>query len=274
MNPLRLPASYYQQFDADYTRDVPGEAYGGWKTTDIEIAPAHTALVVMHAWGCGTAEQWPGLWRSTESVPRCAQILADVFPPLLAAVRASSLPVFHVVGGRDYYSQLPGYQETAKLAGPSPRLTPVAKDPVWEQLQKFRRTNAIIGDRNWPDVADRYQHLDFAPEARPLGAEPIAEDSYQLAALCHAHRINHLVYIGFAINWCLVMSPGGMVDMGRYGIMCSAIREAVTAIESKESARGEREKQQALWRIAIQWGFVFGVDDFTRAVNTLPRRTG
>ena len=101
MKPLRLPASYYQQFDADYTRDVPGEGYGGWKTADLDIAPNHTALVIMHAWDSGTAAQWPGLWRSTESVPRITRILADVFPALLTAVRASPLPVFHVVGGRD-----------------------------------------------------------------------------------------------------------------------------------------------------------------------------
>jgi nicotinamidase-related amidase len=266
MNPLRLPASYYQQFDADYTRDVPGEAYGGWKTADVELAPDHTALVVMHAWDGGSAQQWPGLWRSTESMPRTLDILAKVFPPLLAAVRRSPLPVFHVVGGRDYYSHLPGYQQTKQLAEPAPRPTPVAKDPVWERLQQFRREHGIIGSHNWPDVAGRYQVLDFAPEARPLGNEPIAQDGTQLAALCHAHGINHLVYVGFAVNWCMVMSPGGMVDMGRHGVMCSAIREAVTAIENRETARDEREKQQALWRIALQWGFVFGVDDFIRAL--------
>jgi len=70
----------------------------------------------------------------------------------------------------------------------------------------------------------------------------------------------------------MVMSPGGMVDMGRHGVMCSVIREAVTAIENRETAREEREKQQALWRIALQWGLVFGADDFIRALATLPPR--
>src|SRR6185295_9960673 len=121
MKPMHLPASYYQQFDADYTRDVPGEAYGGWKTADVELAPDHTALVVMHAWDGGSSQQLPGLGRSTESMPRTVEILAQVFPPLLAAVRRSPLPVFHVVGGRDYYSHLPGYQQTKQLAEPAPR---------------------------------------------------------------------------------------------------------------------------------------------------------
>lgn len=272
MRPVEITASYYQQFDADYRRAVPAEGYGGWKKARIGLAPRHTALVVMHAWECGTMEQWPGWRRCVEYHPRALKILAEVFPPLLGAVRASPLPVFHVVGGRDYYSHLPGYKSTVKLAGPSPKPKPVAKDAVYRRLDKFRADNVFVGRRNWTDVRKGFKRLDFAPEARPLAGEPVAEDGHQLAALCHAHGINHLVYVGFAINWCLLMSPGGMVDMTRHGVMCSTIREAVTAVENKETARGEREKEQALWRVAINSGFVFGAKDFIKAVKSLAPR--
>ena len=107
---MKLRARLYRQFDADYARPVPGEGYGGWHTVDAELAPAHTALVVMHAWDCGEPSEFPGWRRAVEYTPRARQILTGVFPPLLAAVRASPLPVFHVVGGRDYYSHLPGFQ--------------------------------------------------------------------------------------------------------------------------------------------------------------------
>ena len=65
-----LKASYYQQFDADFSLDVPAEGYGGWKAADIEIAPQHTAVVVMHAWDTGTREQFPGWRRAVEYMPR------------------------------------------------------------------------------------------------------------------------------------------------------------------------------------------------------------
>ena len=273
MKPVKLPASYYQQFDADYTRDVPGEGYAGWKKADIELSPDHTAVVVMHAWECGTIDQWPGWRRSVEYHPRALKILAEVFPPLLTAVRASPLKLFHVVGGRDYYSHLPGYQNTVKLAGPSPVHQRVAKDAAFAAQEQFRADNVFVGKRNRPDVDAGWKFLDFAPEARPVSDEPIAEDGHQLAALCHAHGVNHLVYMGFAINWCLLMSPGGMVDMGRYGVMCSTIPEAVTAVENAETARTEREKAQALWRVALNFGFVFGLEDFTKAVKSLPRKS-
>ncbi|QYM78153.1 hypothetical protein K0B96_12645 [Horticoccus luteus] len=266
---VRLPAEFYQQFDADYARAVPAEGFGRWQRAEVEIAPAHTALVVMHAWECGTMEQWPGWRRSVEYHPRALQILHDVFPPLLAAVRASPLPVFHVVGGRDYYSHLRGYQRAVRLAGPDREFTPVAHDPVYTRMQALRAERVFVGTHNWPDVNAGFARLDFAHEARPVGEEGIAENAHQLAALCRVHGVNHLVYIGFAINWCLLMSPGGMVDMRRYGVMCSTIKEAVTAVENAETARQEQEKQQALWRVALEFGWVFSVGDFATALHGL-----
>lgn len=270
MNPVTLPAQLYRQFDADPARAVPGEGYGGWHTVEAELAPNHTALVVMHAWDCGEPHEFPGWRRAVEYTPRAEKILAEVFPPLLAAVRKSPLPVFHVVGGtKDYWSHLPGYQQTALLVREPAAPPLVPSDPVFDRLQQLRRAHASPGDHNTTDVVAGFARLDFAPTARPVGDEPVAKDGAQLAAICRAQGINHLIYIGFALNWCLLMSPGGMVDMARHGCLCSTIREATTAVENRETAREEREKQQALWRVALEFGFVFALDDFLRALSKI-----
>lgn len=264
---MRLPAQLYRQFDADPALAVPGEGYAGWHTVEAELAPAHTALVVMHAWDCGRPHEFPGWCRAVEYTPRAARILAEVFPPLLAAVRASSLPVFHVVGGgKDYYSHLPGHRRAVHLTGGPVSLARVASDPVYERLQRLRAAQGSPGAHNAADIAAGFARLDFAPTARPVGDEGVAENGDQLAALCRAHGINHLIYAGFALNWCLLMSPGGMVDMARHGCLCSTIAEATTAVENRETARDEREKQQALWRVAVEFGFVFHLADFLRAL--------
>jgi len=269
MNTIHLPAQIYRQFDADYARAVPAEGYGGWQTLDVELAPAHTALVVMHAWDCGAPDEYPGWRRAVEYTPRAERILAEVFPPLLNAVRSSPLPVFHVVGGRDYYSHLPGYQRANQLAGAAPTLASVARDPVYDRLKLLRSNQISPGANNLADTAAGFEKLNFAPTARPVGDEGIAENGAQLAALCQAHGINHLIYVGFAINWCLLMSPGGMVDMARHGCLCSTIPEAVTAVENRETAREEREKQQALWRVSVEFGFVFSLTNFLGALRAI-----
>ena len=270
VKPVTLPAQLYRQFDADPALAVPGEGYKGWHTVDAELAPRHTALVVMHAWDCGQPQEFPGWRRAVEYTPRAEKIMQEIFPPLLAAVRRSPLRVFHVVGGdRDYWSHLPGYQQTTQLLREPSAPPLVTTDPVYERMQVLRRTQGSPGLHNSPDISAGFARLDFAPTARPVGDEPIAKNGAQLAAVCRANGINHLVYVGFALNWCLLMSPGGMVDMARHGCLCSTIREATTAVENRETARRELEKQQALWRVALEFGFVFGLDDFHRALSKI-----
>lgn len=268
MAKLRLNAQYYQQFDADFGLEVPGEGYGGWKEGQIELAAEHTAVVVMHAWDTGTREQYPGWHRAVEYIPRSVEISRRVFPGLLAAVRRSALPLLHVVGGGDYYHKCPGYQRAVALAGPSPGPLPqVESDPVLDQLRAFRSERVFVGSHNRADVDRGFKALDFLPEARPRDDEGVAEDGHQLFALCREKGINHLIYAGFAINWCLLLSPGGMADMSRRGVMCSAIRQAVTAVENRETARQQLCKELGLWRVALAFGFVFDVEALVGALG-------
>lgn len=266
---LRIPAWYYQHFDADFSLDTPEEHFGGWKKAELDFSRKNTALVVMHAWEAGERfEEYPGWWRCVPYIPRANAILRDIFPPLLEAIRTAGFPLIHVVGGGDYYKALPGYQRAVALSDPPPPALPrVASDPVRDRLNAFRREHVFQGLHNEEDVRRGFDKLDFPPQARPVGDEGIAENGPQLFALCREQGINHLIYCGFAINWCLLLSPGGMAEMQQYGLMCSALRQATTAVENKESAREEWCKELALWRVALAFGFVFDVDDFVRALR-------
>ncbi|MHB9025765.1 MAG: hypothetical protein ACYC7E_16615 [Armatimonadota bacterium] len=267
MGTITVPANYYQQFDADYGLDVPAEGFNGWQQAEVELSLEHTAVVVMHAWDGGTREEYPGWYRVVEYLPRAMEICRTVFPPLLGAVRSAGLTVYHVVGGGNRYQQYPGYQRAVELAGPPPpRLPIVASDPTREALDAFRVEHAGNGTHNKADIERAFATLDFAPNAFPQGEEGIAENEHQLFALCKADGINHLIYAGFAINWCLLLSPGGMADMRKYNLLCSAFRQAVTAVENHQSARHELCKELGLWRVSKMFGFVFDVDSFIAAL--------
>jgi hypothetical protein len=266
---IALPTWYYQHGDADFELEVPEEGFGGWKRSQLDISPEHTAVVVMHAWDAGTREEFPGWHNVVPYIPRADAIVRDVFPPLLAAVRNSPLPLFHVVGGGDYYKDLPGYKRAVALAPPGPAsASKVDPDPVRSKLEAFKREHGYPGLHNLEDIRRGFARIDFPDPARPKGDEGIAENGAQLFALCKAHGINHLIYAGFAINWCLLLSPGGMAEMQKYGLMCSALRQATTAVENKESARKQVCKEVGLWRVALSFGFVFDVDYFVHALNT------
>lgn len=266
--PLQVPAWLYQHFDADYRLDVPEQGFGGWKKVLVELAPARTAVVVMHAWDCGTREEYPGWHRVVPYIPRATEICVEVFPPLLQVVRSSPLALFHVVSAGQYYKDLPGHKRAAELAGPTPAPPErIASDSYLDKLRAFKREHGYPGLHNELDIRRGFERLDFAPEARPLDNEGVAEDGRQLFALCKERGVNHLIYCGFAINWCLLLSPGGMHDMERYGFMCSALRQATVAVENKETARTQLCKEIGLWRVALAFGYVFDVHDFVRALH-------
>lgn len=266
---LTIPTWYYQQFDADYTLEVPEEGFGGWKKTNLEFSRKHTAVVVMHAWDMGTREKFPGWWQAVPYTPRSKAILQTIFPHLLKTVRRSGITLFHVVGGGNkYWKNLPGYKHAAFLAGPDTKVhEQISSDPLRDKLAVFRQKHCFVGEHNQKDVEQGFEQLDFAEQARPINDECIAENSQQLFALCKERGVNHLVYCGFAVNWCLLLSPGGMAEMSKHGLWCSVLRQATTSVENKETARNELCKEIALWRIALAFGFVFDVDDFTSAIK-------
>jgi len=271
MSIIRVPTCYYEQFDADYSLEVPAEGYGGWKKALLPLNLGKTALTVMHAWDCGTYEQYPGWYRAVEYIPRSIEISRAVFPKLLTAVRNSGMKVFHVCAGENgYYENYEGYKFAKNLAlefnkeactSPKDNKHVRERDDVYDRLVQFKKQ---LGSHNQLDIERGFANVDFLQEAKPIGNEGIAENANQLAALCRYYDVNHLIYVGFAINWCLLLSPGGMFEMSQKGLLCSAIRQAVTAVENKDTARYELCKEIGLWRVALAFGFVYELDDLIR----------
>ncbi|GAB5561435.1 MAG: hypothetical protein SynsKO_30820 [Synoicihabitans sp.] len=241
---FQCPVSTYQQF-------VPREG-DGWQKTKQEFSAQHTGVVVMHAWDPPATDDLIGWQRAVPYLREADEVLRDVFPPLLTAVRSRGLPVFHVTGNTpDTSSEFP----------------PAQLDPTWEALQRYRANEVFPGAENQRDVQQGRAHRTIAPAAQALPGEVSAETSAALHSACQEHGINHLIYIGFAINWCLLMSPGGMVDMKRYGYLCSTVAEATASVENEVSAPHRIEYHQALWRVAVEFGFVFHHREFIAALS-------
>jgi len=264
---ITIPSWIYQQYDADQTRPVPAEGYGGWRQHEATLDPARLAIVSMHAWHADPPEMYPGWDRAVEYRVRSSAICREVYPRILGAARGAGIPVLHVVGGTPYYTDYPGYKRAVELAGPAPEMGPGAvHDPSAGGISELRRREGFPGAHNVQDITRGFVTLDFAEEAKPVGDEGIAEDAHQLNALCREAEVSHLVYIGFALNWCLLMSPGSMLEMKNRGYTCSTIRQAVTAVENRESAATEAHKEEALWRTSLSFGLVFDDSDFITAI--------
>lgn len=238
---FHCPVATYQQF-LPRTND-------GWQQHTLEFSAAHTAIVVMHAWAPPDPDELPGWQRAVPYLREASEVLAQIFPPLLKAARDRGLPVFHVTGN---------------TPAPEPD---VPIDATWNALHNFRAAEVFPGAANLADVKAGRTRRAIAPEAAALPHEHTAETSAELHDLCQTRGVNHLIYIGFALNWCLLMSPGGMVDMKRHGYLCSTVGEAVLAVENEVSTPHRIEYHQALWRVAVEFGFVFNHRDLISALT-------
>jgi len=263
LKPWIIPTHYYQQFDADYSLEHPAEGYGGWKSADLPLQPDRTAIVMMHVCDCGTRDDYPGWFNSVEYLERSYRIAEEVLQPLAAAARTSGkIKVIHVPYDKHYVTGLPGYEEVCRMCPNTPDpLDKAEEDEVLIRLRSFRSSQVYPGERNLGDVLKGVERIRFLDDLEPQDDELIAANSEQLFAICKTQGINHLIYTGFAINMCLLLSPGGMLDMSRRGILCSAVRQGVTAVENKETAATETAKAVELWRVALSFGFIYDADD-------------
>jgi hypothetical protein len=270
MIPIRT--HYYRQYDADFTREVPEEGFLGWTIGDVEVDPKRVGLVLMHVWDYGPMEANPGAYRSESQLSRTYEVTRRVLPGLLDATRAAEIPVFYTVLGSGYYEQYPGYARAVEAAGPEePALLEVERDESSVRLRRFHDDHIFVGKHNQADSARAWKGVRLSPLVEPQPCDGIAKNAYQLTALCRAAGVNHLVYAGFNLDSCILMAPGGMVDMNRRGAICSVLRDAVTACENRETARHEAMKEIGLWRVSVELGgLVLDTADFIAWLKRIP----
>ena len=265
---MKARIRYYQQFDADLDREVPAEAYGSWQTELMEFDTRRMALIVVHANDPGDSADVPGWFRAVEYLPRSVAIMEERFDELLSTCRSSNLPIIHLAGTNGFHKNYPGYAAAESLPPSTPSITaPVSTNEEIEKFRRFRRSRVFPGERNETDIRrGRGAIADFPDWSRPRGDEFVIDRADRLDAAARHLGASHLVYCGFAVNWCMWFVSGGMVDMSRLGYLCSTIEEATTAVENAESARREEHKAYALWTISIEFGFVFPIREFLSGV--------
>jgi len=267
-----LKVKYYRQHNGDPGREVPAEGFFGWTEKETGLSLDASAFIVMHSWNhglvpdlkYGSGTKYEGWWRVVEYIPRAVNITRKILRPLLDEVRKTNLTVIHIGSTEDYCKRYSGYEKARELAGDAPSLPEGSVNKNWQEEYNLDK----IGRENYKAIQEACKkHLDFPEETRPLNDEWVVINSHQLNAVCRHLKIWNLIYTGFAINWCLWNSPGGMVDMNRLGYRCSTIPEATTAVENDFTAREELCKKIALWRVATTYGYVIQLDDFLSAVR-------
>lgn len=274
---IKLKARWYRQYGTDLSLEHPSDGIGGWESAYLPLNADKTAFVVMHASGGASPEEEPEQFCRVEYLKRSYDIAHDVFPALLRAARDAGMRVYHVPFGSGYYEHMEGYKSTLSIAdGEVPHRDVAVDDEVLLELYRFRAEEINRGPKTTAEqvrsaVKRASEKMNFLPEAMPAAGESIAATENQLAACAVRDSVNHLIYIGFALDGCLLTARGGMMDMLRRRFMCSTVADAVTAIENRESGRDLGHLETGLWRVGSGMGFVYESAELIRALNEIKK---
>lgn len=277
---ISLPWGIYRHFPADFSRwNEAATGFAGWDSEVRELDLSRTCLVLMHLPNTGLTvdtefgpdTRSPDALGTVEWVPRTIQMVAFRLPPLVKAARDAGLLVAHVSGAD---GAGPVWEACLAEVGDPP---PPDADRIPVDQERWARHMRDVFDlprETRPEVTYPLPELDFSDAwqlLQPQEGDVCASQAWQLCRLLRNRGVDHILYCGWALNWCLWFSPGGMCDMSRKGYLCSAVRGGCVAIENKESAVGERNLEYAYWKTSTMFGYVFDLHDLTHALRDYAR---
>jgi nicotinamidase-related amidase len=268
---IQVPWHIYRHYPADFSAG-PAAARGfiGWEVETRPLDLDKTALLLMHLPDAGLTpdSQWgpdcprPDFLGTVEWVPRTVDLIRNRLPRLVEAARAAGLQVVHVHTRKEYQTG-PCWERSVAEAG----------DPPGDDTDRIDDEGLLAAHRK--DVFQLASRPEGSPDhtwgmpevLMPQGDDLVAGETWRLHRLMKRRGINHLIYCGWALNWCLWFSSGGMCDMSRHGYLCSAVPGGCVAIENRESAEPEANLGYALWKTAVMFGYVFDLDELTDALR-------
>jgi nicotinamidase-related amidase len=84
-----------------------------------------------------------------------------------------------------------------------------------------------------------------------------------------AAGITHLIYMGYASNWCLMSRPIGAMNMWHEGFGIIVVRDASIALETSESFAGEWSHRIMMDFVEATLGATTSVDEIRQSVDRI-----
>lgn len=255
MKELNLRVRYFQD---STPADVPcRETHFIRREFDMPLPVAQTALVLVDLWNVHFIESW---------IERAKQITVDCVVPVIADARKAGVTIVHA---------------------PSPSVA-----AQYPQLKRHKPPEPSVPS-TWPPLAFRARKGDYAayrgPRSQPPGigvhwdkleselavspaidvqaGDFVIATGTQLHELLAERGILHLLYAGFATNWCVLGRDYGIRSMARYGYNIVLLRDATTGVEFPDTFDTLFATEVAIREVEQQLGFSASNADFFKAVE-------
>jgi nicotinamidase-related amidase len=244
MSTVQLPCRYYRVYTDP---DVPCvEASFHFVERVLPLPVPETALVLVDCWNTHYVDSW---------IRRATEVTQQRVVPLLAAARRVGMTVIHAPSPlvADRYARVPDDP------GPLPQ-EPARYWPPPGFRGIYRKGEfAPFGRDQEPRLAEalaRYPaDLDISDSVKPIAGEPVIHTGPQLHALLAERKILHLLYAGFATNWCVIGRDYGMIAMNARGYNLILVRDATTGIEFHDTAEQLTATEIQIREVETKYGW-------------------
>ncbi len=216
-----------------------------------------TALVLVDLWNVHFIESW---------IERARRVTVDCVLPVMDAARNAGITIVHAPSPpvAEKYPQLQRH-EPPHPSVPSP----------WPPSDfRSRRGDYAVyrGPRSQPPGIDVHwdklaSQLDISPEIDIKKDDFVIATGGQLHDLLMERGILHILYAGFATNWCVLGRDYGIRSMARYGYNVVLLRDATTGVEFPDTYDELFTTEIAIREVEQQYGFSAANADFFKAVN-------
>ncbi len=275
MTDLGLKVRYYQ----DSTKaGVPcRESAFVRREMDMALPVEQTAMVLVDIWNVHFIESY---------MEREKRVVNDFILPAVQAAREAKLPIIHAPSPEAILNP-DGTLKYPQVQHIPPGIEPARSDdgPEWPP-EAFRQRNqpsfngsgnpyyAYRGPRNQPPGINVHWK-ELASELAILPAVQVEEGDDVIATGAQLHHVLadrhvlHLIYAGFATNWCLLGRDYGIRSMASRGYNIIALRECTTGVEFPDTLDNLLATEIGIREIEQQFGFTASNRDFLAACSAI-----
>ncbi len=224
------------------------------REVSLPLPVAQTVLVLVDIWNTHFIESWR---------ERAEQVTAAAIVPVLAAARQAGLTIVHAPSVRvaERYPQAQCYQSPSAPAPAPPEWPPPAFRSRTGPYAVYRNPREQAPGRplHWAD------RLELSPHIEVQDDEAVVATGAQLHALLQDRRILHLLYVGFATNWCVLGKDYGIRVMQDRGYNTILLRDATMGVEFPDTLDTLQATELAVREVEQQHGFSTSNRDFLAA---------
>ena len=258
MSELNLHVRYFQDSTPS---DVPCiESNFTRREIEMRLPVESAALILVDLWNIHFIKSW---------LERAKSITRKFVVPAIEAAREAGLAIIHAPCpevARQFPENRPDVPQKPEMPTTTPHWPPSEFRGRKGEYKKY------VGPRSQPPgIGIHWNELQgqlaISPAVNVLPGEPVIADAHELQHVLADRKALHLIYAGFATNWCLLGRDYGIRSIARYGYNIIVLRDATTGVEFPDTVDDCMVTEISIREIEQQFGFSASNQDFIAACS-------